>query len=106
MATQAKCKKCGNDFLIIDQEIAFYKEKDFPLPEECPKCRRERRISWRHEREFYGYNCDKCGKDIVVAFNPPKDQDIYCKECYQKYMQGHDCILGYSEAAQKEQKHE
>lgn len=97
MSQQRKCEKCGADFLIIKQEYDFYQEKDWPLPTECPKCRRERRQSWRHERELYGYQCDNCGKDIVVAFNPPEDMTIYCKPCYQKYMQENDCILGYSE---------
>lgn len=102
MSLKRKCSNCKEDFLIIEQEEAFYREKDFPLPTECPKCRFKRRMLTRHEREFYAYNCDKCKKDILVAFKPPKGQQIYCKECFQKYMQENDCILGYSEAARKE----
>ena len=101
MSQKRKCSECGEEFLIIDQEEAFYKEKDFPLPDMCPKHRRERRVSDRHERELYGYNCDNCGKDIVVAFKPPKDWTIYCKKCYQKYHGENDCILGYSEGAKE-----
>jgi CxxC-x17-CxxC domain-containing protein len=99
MSLQKKCIKCNEDFKIIDQEIAFYKDKDFPLPDMCPKHRRERRVSDRHERELYGYKCDNCNKDIVVAFNPPEDMTIFCKVCYQKYYNENDCILGYSEGA-------
>jgi CxxC-x17-CxxC domain-containing protein len=102
MADVKKCTKCSDEFKIIDQELAFYKEKDLPLPDMCPRCRRERRVSDRHERELYGYVCDKCKKDIVVAFKPPKDFTIYCKECYQKYMGENDCILGYSDGYKKE----
>lgn len=103
MATQAKCKKCGNNFMIIDQEIAFYKEKDLPLPENCPKCRQDRRLALRNKREMFGYKCDKCGKDIVIAFDPPDDQEVYCKQCYEKFMQANDNILGYSEGAKAQQ---
>lgn len=102
MSQKRKCTKCGEEFLIIDKEEAFYKEKGYPLPEMCPKDRQERRKSDRHERELYGYNCDSCGKDIVVAFDPPGDWIIYCKQCYQKYYQENDCILDYTEEAKKQ----
>lgn len=103
MAIQAKCEKCGKDYLIINKEIDFYKEKDFPLPKKCPTCRLERRVSLRNKKELFGYNCDKCGKDIVIAFEPPEGQEVYCKACHQEYMQNHDCILGYSEGAKSQQ---
>lgn len=106
MATKAKCEKCGEEFLIITKEIEFYKEKDFPLPKLCPKHRLERRMNLRDKKELLGYKCDSCSKDIVVAFEPKEGQQIFCKTCYQKYMQEHDCIVGYSEGAkaQKESK--
>ena len=97
MSQKRNCTKCQEEFLIIDQEEKFYKDKDFPLPDLCPKHRRERRTSDRHERELYGYECDNCKKDMIVAFSPPEDWTIYCKECYQKYYNENDCILGYSE---------
>lgn len=99
MAQQAKCKKCGKDFLIINKEIDFYKEKDFPLPELCPEHRLERRNNLRNKKELLGYNCDNCGKDIIIAFEPVDGQQVFCKTCFQKYMQENDCILGYSDGA-------
>ena len=99
MALKAKCKECGNEFLIINKEIDFYKEKDFPLPELCPEHRLARRNSMRNKKELLGYNCDKCGKDIVIAFDPIDGQQVYCKTCFQAYMQENDCILGYSDGA-------
>lgn len=97
MSQQKKCVKCGSEFKIIDQELAFYKEKDFPLPDMCPGCRQERRMRKRNKRELLGYKCDKCKKDIVIAFDPPSDQEVYCKSCYEKFMQENDNIMGYSE---------
>lgn len=103
MAQKAKCKECGNEFLIINKELEFYKEKDFPLPELCPEHRLARRMSMRNKKELLGHKCDKCQKDIVIAFNPVEGQQVYCKTCFQEYMQENDCILGYSEGAKKEQ---
>lgn len=99
MALKTKCEKCGNEFLIINKEIEFYKEKDFPLPKKCPDCRLERRMNLRDKKQLLGYKCDNCNKDIVVAFEPEEGQQVFCKPCYQKYMQENDCIVGYSEGA-------
>lgn len=96
MAIQAKCEKCGEDFLVITKEVEFYKSKDLPLPTMCPAHRLERRMNLRDKKELLGYNCDKCGKDIITAIEPEEGVQIYCKECYQTYMQQNDCILGYS----------
>lgn len=102
MATQSKCTKCSNDFLVITKEEEFYREKDLPLPTLCPNCRLERRMNLRDKKELLGYNCDKCGKDIITAVEPEEGLEIYCKQCYQAFMQEHDCILGTSDAAKSE----
>lgn len=103
MSEKRECTKCNKEFMIIDQEIEFYKDKDYPLPTECPSCRQEWRVSQRNERELYGYKCDNCSKDIVVAFNPEGEQKVFCKKCYQEYMENNDCILGYSEGFKAQQ---
>ncbi len=102
MAIQSKCKKCSNDFLIITKEEEYYKEKDLPLPKLCPECRYERRISLRNKKKLIGYNCDSCGNDIITAVEPEEGLQIFCKTCYQKFLQENDCILGYSDAAKAE----
>jgi len=103
MSVKETCEKCNKDFLIIDQEIKIYEEKDFPLPKECPSCRQKARMARRNERVLYAYECDKCGQKIVVAFNPEGEQEVYCKKCYQEFMQNNDCILGYSEGYKAQQ---
>lgn len=97
MAKKRNCAKCQKEFIIIDQEINFYKDKDYPLPKNCPSCRQKNRMARRNERELYGYECDNCSKQIVVAFDPSGDQQIFCKKCYQEYMESNDCIIGHSE---------
>ena len=91
-AIQKKCKECGEEFLLIDQEQGFYKEKGIPHPEKCPLCRQKRRLALRSEQRLYGSKCDKCGKDIVVAFRPPSDQKVFCKKCYLDYFEVFDPV--------------
>lgn len=91
-ALEKKCTECNEDFLIIDQESAFYNEKGLPLPEKCPLCRQKRSLSLRSEQRPYGSKCDKCGKDIVIAFKPPEDQKVFCKKCYLDYFEGFDPV--------------
>lgn len=88
------CTKCGKQFLVIDQEQAFLKERDMPLPGMCPGDRQMRRLSLRGaDRALYKTKCQKCGKDIIVAFDPQKvTNPIYCKEDYEKYFTENDPI--------------
>ncbi len=46
----AVCKSCGGDFVIRDEDRAFYKRFDAPDPEQCPDCRLQHRLNFRNER--------------------------------------------------------
>jgi hypothetical protein len=82
----AKCKLCAKDFLIIDQEQAFYKKKDLPMPENCPECRQKERLLLRNERKLYKRTCDKCKKEIISTYAPAAKYVVYCQECFWQYM--------------------
>lgn len=88
------CTKCGKPFLIIEPEQKFLQQKGLPLPTVCPSDRQLRRLHLRGVRELFKSKCQKCGKDIVVAFNPEKaKQVIYCKEDYEKFFEENDPII-------------
>lgn len=88
------CAKCNKDFFIIDQEQEFLKQKGLPLPANCPTCRQIRRLSLRGGRQLFKSKCQKCGKEIVVSFDPQKvQQAIYCKEDYEKFFMENDPII-------------
>ena len=88
------CTKCNKDFLIIDREQEFLKQKSLPFPTNCPTCRQTRRLQLRGDRQLFKTNCQKCGKEIVVSFNPQKvQQSIYCKEDYGKFFMENDSII-------------
>lgn len=85
-SAKATCKACAKDFLIIAQEQAFYKKKGLPFPENCPDCRRKRRLSLRNERKLHKRKCDKCSKEIVSTYRPDSPYIVYCQECYWAYL--------------------
>lgn len=88
------CKKCNKDFLIIDLEQEFLKQKGLSLPANCPTCRQIRRLNLRGGRQLFKSKCQKCAKEIVVSFNPQKvKQAIYCKEDYEKFFMENDPII-------------
>lgn len=35
------CKQCGQEFILNDSEIKFYKDKNLELPKRCSGCRKE-----------------------------------------------------------------
>lgn len=80
------CKACGKEFLIIQQEQTFYKRKGLPHPENCPECRRKRRLSLRNERKLYKRTCDKCKKEIISTYSAESKYIVYCQECYWEYL--------------------
>jgi hypothetical protein len=95
MSQTSTCALCNKPFLIIDQEIAFLTSKGLPLPTKCSACRQRRRLLLRGgERALYKTKCQKCGKDIVVSYDPIKTQNqILCREDYQKYTESVDPII-------------
>ncbi len=91
----ATCQKCGKQFLIIDQEQEFLKDKNLALPTQCPACRQTRRLMLRGDaRALFKTKCQKCGKDIVVSFDPAHaTTPIFCKQDYELYLSEHDILL-------------
>lgn len=39
------CKQCGKEFVLTQDEIAFYQSKNLHIPKRCEACRRENRVS-------------------------------------------------------------
>lgn len=88
------CGTCTKQFLIIDQEQAFLREKGLPNPINCPNCRQARRLDLRGERVLFKTACQKCKKEIIVSYDPTKVQNtILCKEDYEQYYEDHDPII-------------
>ncbi|MCX6807376.1 MAG: hypothetical protein NTZ80_01015 [Patescibacteria group bacterium] len=86
------CIKCNEQFEVSDQDRAFYDRVSpvfnqqkylIPEPTMCPDCRRQRRLSFRNERNLYYRNCDLCKKKILTFFSPTGPiKRVYCGDCY------------------------
>ncbi len=99
MAEQKSCKQCGAQFVVEDEDLAFYKKisptfappasagaealraggKTFeiPSPTLCPQCRRQRRLAWRNVGRFYVRKSDLSGKQIISCVAPNSKFKIY-----------------------------
>lgn len=88
------CTKCQKQFHVIDPEQAFLKEKNLPLPSQCPTCRQMRRLSLRGSRQLFKTPCQKCGKEIIVSFDPKSAKNpIYCRKDYDQFFADHDPMI-------------
>lgn len=88
------CSRCQKQFHIIDPEQAFLKEKNLPLPTQCPTCRQMRRLSLRGSRQLFKTTCQKCGKDIIVSFDPKTvTNPIFCRKDYDQFFTENDPMI-------------
>ena len=80
-----KCQKCERGFRIIPMELKFLRERNLPLPRECPFCRIEAKFNqWVKDLRLIGRVCDKCGANFETKYTEEEAPVIYCKKCYQK----------------------
>lgn len=83
MNTEVKnCQNCKTEFRIETEDFAFYEKIRVPPPTFCPRCRRQRRMAWRNDFNFYSRTCDLCKKQIVSLYAPDKPFPVYCNKCW------------------------
>jgi len=81
------CRDCGAEFAFTAGEQEFYQSRGLENePGRCPDCRAARRQSRngssRGPREKTIVNCDSCGKEAEVPFQPRTGRPVYCDECF------------------------
>ncbi len=88
---QKKCKNCGVQFTIEDEDLKFYEKVSpvfngkkylIPLPELCSDCRQQRRLAFRNERMLYKSRCSLCGEPMISIYSPDKEYFVYCSNCF------------------------
>ena len=85
-SVQKTCENCKKSFLVLEKEIEFLQKKEIPLPGECFKCRQDKRLSMRNERNLYKRKCDKCNQEMVSTYGPDSPFIIYCQKCFWEYI--------------------
>ncbi|MEK7524349.1 MAG: hypothetical protein AAB588_04965 [Patescibacteria group bacterium] len=76
------CKNCQQDFVIAEEDRAYYAKIEVPEPTWCPPCREMRRMAWCNERVLYPRECLLCGKKIIAQLAPTNPRPVYCVECW------------------------
>ncbi|MFC1748806.1 hypothetical protein ACFL2V_08350 [Pseudomonadota bacterium] len=71
------CRISGKQFIISDEDQAFYTKMDVPLPTLCPEERRRLRYLFRNERHWYHRNCDLSNKPILSIYHPDSPFKVY-----------------------------
>lgn len=77
-----QCEKTGRLFKIQQQELAWYRNQNMPMPTMHPEERVARRMSLRNSRKLFTRNCQKCQKELETTYAPERPEQIYCERCY------------------------
>jgi len=104
---QGHCQEqCTTAFKIINQELAFYRQMNLPLPRLCPNCRHYQRLKQRNPLKLWHRSCqcsgDKssngvysntvqhphgtnpCPNEFETSYAPERPEIVYCEQCYQQ----------------------
>jgi hypothetical protein len=80
------CKKCKSSFDITDKDLELYdkispkfegKKYQIPIPNICPECRQQNRLTFRNERKLYKRKCNLTKKEIISIYSPDKPYKVY-----------------------------
>ena len=75
----SSCNSCGARFEVTEAERKLYERISprfgervcvIPPPKQCPRCREQRRMSWRNERNIFTRSCSQTGKRLYSAYTP------------------------------------
>ncbi|MBU1911261.1 hypothetical protein KKG16_02535, partial [Patescibacteria group bacterium] len=77
-----ECQATGKQFMIVPQELAFYRRMQLPIPHFHPEERYKRRMSKRPPRKLWKRHCDKCGEEMETSYAPERSEVVYCEKCY------------------------
>ncbi|MDQ5922479.1 MAG: hypothetical protein QG644_187 [Patescibacteria group bacterium] len=91
---------CTNAFIILKEELMFYKRLNIPLPTFCPNCRHFNRLKLRNPIKLWHRKCmcgslgspqvtgnhqheGECKEEFETSYAPDRREIIYCEKCYQ-----------------------
>lgn len=79
-----ECSVCSNGFNISDLEIYLHQKIQVPLPDECWKCRFQRRFDSVNLPQLYDRTCQKCNASMKTSYASDRPEIVYCEKCYQQ----------------------
>lgn len=82
MSLTITCATCSKEFVMEDEEVAFFEKKGYQMRTHCPECVAKRRET--SPRQRYDSICTTCGVAVSLPFKPSEGGKYYCKEHYVK----------------------
>lgn len=79
-----ECDVTKRPFLVVKQELDFYRRMKLPIPRLHPDERHKRRMALRNPRKLWKRQCEKCSADIQTTYAPERPEIVYCEKCYLK----------------------
>lgn len=71
------CLVSGKEFVITDEDQAFYAKMGVPMPTLCPEERMRRRLAFRNERNLYHRKCDFTGRPLISYISSDKPYKVF-----------------------------
>ncbi len=71
------CQKCGQKFVISENDLKLYEKMQVPEPEWCPNCRLEYGLAFWAFGKFNIRQSDLSGEKIISIFPPEADFPVY-----------------------------
>ena len=78
------CGESGRPFRLTPFELTFYRSRRLPLPRIHPDLRLKKLLEQRTPLRLWDDHCKKCQKAMKSGFDPAKNYNVYCEECYQQ----------------------
>ncbi len=71
-------------YRITENELAFYRRMDLPIPRVCFDVRHTRRLQKRPPLKIIKRNCTKCEIEVETVYDENYAPILYCEKCYQQ----------------------
>lgn len=75
-----QCQNCKKDFIIDEQDFAFYSRISVPEPRFCPDCRFLSRAIWRNEWVLNKRKDSRTGDQIFSVYSDNAPVNVYHKD--------------------------
>ncbi|MBI4836668.1 MAG: hypothetical protein HY817_05425 [Candidatus Abawacabacteria bacterium] len=78
------CLTCNKNYRLIEQELAFYRKMQLPIPRKCFHCRHFERLKRQNPRQLFARNCSECDISLMTTYPLVREPKVLCEPCYNK----------------------
>lgn len=78
------CEETGRPFMILRNELEFYRRFKLPLPVVHPLVRMKNTFMYLGNNMAYKGTCAKCGIKLKTIYKEKEGWKLYCEKCYKQ----------------------